>query len=1087
MKFRVVLFLLCTVIVATALIPLSQGQEGSFGALAAPGYSTPVPDGAWQPLLSQYHASGSDKFDASLQLAFHLWNERLRLQAQPSPQSDANLEALETITLDLARQIDLHPNTPDPGVNVLIQTTDNAEELERLGIPVQARVGNVATAYIPFSRLQEVAALPSVVYIEAGRVLQSFHDASVAETGAPQVWSSGNVTGTGVIVGVIDSGIDPFHPDFINPDGTTRIKYLLDLSDPGDPDGDGRLNGPVFGGTMYTEAQINAALANPGWFYRSSDGQRSIPDNSSAGVTSQINVPTAATITSAAVDVYIDHDEISDLQVVLTCPSGTQVTLHNRTGRGGSGVIGTFDVTACNGQQAQGTWRLTVADRVAENTGRLVFWNVHVNRAVRMTDLNGHGAHVAGSAAGNGRGTADGSYKGVAPGAFLIAVRGSQDYIGGFSTPNLVNALNFIDEKARELGLPYVVNMSLGGHLGPHDGTNLDEQAIDNLVGSGRPGKAIVVAAGNQGNKPIYTGGTLRQGGTAALVVNVPGDGGSFLADIWYKGSDTFGVGVVAPDGSGRNPAPVPPGSNRQCYTHGSPIVYVVCIQHMNNNPFNGDKEITVRVITRAPGRWQLILHGDSVVNGQYDAWLLSGCCGWVNALDQKRIGMPGTARNAITVGAYTTKSRWRDVNGNTQTAPGATSGAIASFSSDGPTRDGRVKPEIAAPGQVICSTLSGQSPPGSPGAMYPDSGFVCSGGRHGASQGTSMAAPHVAGAVALLLSANPSLDAAQIKTMLTNAARQDRFTGAVPNNRWGYGKLDVAKAFFSPAAPSLRNAYLPLVIGGAGAVAPGAPTPIPPTSIPDPTPTLTTPTPSATPTPTHTSTPTPSPTSTRPPTSTPTRTPTPSGWDIVVSTDFEGAFPGPWDVFDIDGAANGEFYWGRRNCRAYAGSFSGWGVGAGASGASLSCGANYPNNAGSYMVIRSPFSLEGATAAQLNFKLWLNTEQTYDGVCILASTREDFSDLDGVCLTGNSRGWADVTVDLSNFPRLGNLLGKPQVWVIIAFVSDSSVTFSEGAYVDDIVVRRCPRGATCPTGSALEFPAGVQITEFPSSLGLTR
>jgi hypothetical protein len=108
-------------------------------------------------------------------------------------------------------------------------------------------------------------------------------------------------------------------------------------------------------------------------------------------------------------------------------------------------------------------------------------------------------------------------------------------------------------------------------------------------------------------------------------------------------------------------------------------------------------------------------------------------------------------------------------------------------------------------------------------------------------------------------------------------------------------------------------------------------------------------------------------------------------GWTTLVSTDFEGTWPGPWNVFDKDGAANGEYTWGKRNCRAASGSYSGWGVGAGAQGSGLGCGANYPDNAASRMVY-GPFSLVGATAADLKYKLWLNTESGYDGVARLAS-----------------------------------------------------------------------------------------------------
>ncbi len=153
---------------------------------------------------------------------------------------------------------------------------------KRLGRTILELGGNNAIIITPDADLK--LALPAVVFVEASQILLPAHDISVPETKAPAVWSSYQETGAGVIVGVIDSGIDPFHPDFIKPDGTTRIKYLLDFSDPGDPDSDGDLEGNVFGGTLYSEAQINAAIANPGWFYSSTDTPMAIPDNNASGV-----------------------------------------------------------------------------------------------------------------------------------------------------------------------------------------------------------------------------------------------------------------------------------------------------------------------------------------------------------------------------------------------------------------------------------------------------------------------------------------------------------------------------------------------------------------------------------------------------------------------------------------------------------------------------------------------------------------------------------------------------------------------------------------------------------------------------------
>jgi len=233
-------------------------------------------------------------------------------------------------------------------------------------------------------------------------------------------------------------------------------------------------------------------------------------------------------------------------------------------------------------------------------------------------------------------------------------------------------------------------------------------------------------------------------------------------------------------------------------------------------------------------------------------------------------------------------------------------------------------------------------------------------------------------------------------------------------------------------------------------------------------------PTPTLTPTPisTPTHTPTPTPTS-----GGPTPTPNPSGWEILVNTDFEGDFPSPWNVYDDDGSTNGEYYWGKRNCRTYAGNYSGWAVGAGANGAALSCGSNYPNDANSSMDY-GPFSLVGASAADLTFKLWLNTESGYDYVCRGASING--TDFYGYCTSGNSSGWIDRVLDLTNVPTLGNLLGQPQVWVNLWFYSDSSVTYAEGGYVDNVMLRRCPQGTTCPTGGLSALPADSQIIEFP-------
>lgn len=206
-------------------------------------------------------------------------------------------------------------------------------------------------------------------------------------------------------------------------------------------------------------------------------------------------------------------------------------------------------------------------------------------------------------------------------------------------------------------------------------------------------------------------------------------------------------------------------------------------------------------------------------------------------------------------------------------------------------------------------------------------------------------------------------------------------------------------------------------------------------------------------------------------------------GWVTIVSTDFEGAFPSPWAVVDGDSSSNGEYYWAKRNCRPYAGSYSGWAVGGGTNGGALSCGSNYPNNAKSWMIY-GPFSLVGATAGDLRFNLWLNTESNYDYVARYASI--DGTNFYGAATSGNSNGWIDRVLDLTNVYILGNLMGQPNVWVALYFYSDSSINYPEGAYVDNIVLRKCT-AASCPTAGGVEPEAGGHLVEFPASAILKR
>lgn len=790
-------------------------------------------DGLWTLRAEPGDPVASAKLDPQIRQAWDLWRFARGpvIQADGETASRAPIQPLiERMQLAQQQQGGVNFDGPQPGATAIIKVTDGGRELVRQGIQPQAVLGDLATAYLPFDRLMKIAALPSVVAIYGATTAQegsvaskpARNDKGTADIQAPRVWNELGETGAGVLVAIIDNGIDPFHPDFIKPDGTTRIKYLLDLADPGDRNGDGQLDGTVYGGTEYSEAQINAALAAPGSFTRSPGNPKAIPDNNTAGVAWPINLADTAPVTSVAVETHILHPKIGQLRLTLTCPNGATVTLQDQVGGDGDNIIGSFQTTACNGQPANGTWTLRVMDLVAGDAGQINFWNLLINRQMRATDQDGHGTYVAGSAAGGGRGiaggVANGRYRGVAPDADLLIVQAQRARPRSTRTlfSDVMNAMKWIDEKASFLGKPYVINMSLGVPGAGQDGTSPIEQAIDGLVGPGKKGKAVVVNAGNSGDKAIHAAGQVPAAGVKELRFRIPSlPGGAFEAvDLWYSGKDAFGIGFRSPSGAGLVRT-INPGENGKCY-YPNTLTFFLCVYSYANSPQNGDNEIVIEIqVTPAEqGEWTLWLHGDQVHDGKFHAWQGRQAEWTTDAQNSHRIWVPGTARNAITVGAYTTKNQWLDVDGNLW-GVNTTLGAAADFSSDGPTRDGRIKPDIAAPGDKICSSLSGQVLPGMYDVSVQGRSFTCNSLQYMLSQGTSAAAPHVTGVVALLLGMKPDLDAAQIKTLLQNTTRRDGFTGAVPNTKWGYGKVDAYAAARALTQPQTldKALYLPMLM----------------------------------------------------------------------------------------------------------------------------------------------------------------------------------------------------------------------------------------------------------------------------------
>jgi C1A family cysteine protease/predicted secreted protein len=206
-----------------------------------------------------------------------------------------------------------------------------------------------------------------------------------------------------------------------------------------------------------------------------------------------------------------------------------------------------------------------------------------------------------------------------------------------------------------------------------------------------------------------------------------------------------------------------------------------------------------------------------------------------------------------------------------------------------------------------------------------------------------------------------------------------------------------------------------------------------------------------------------------------------PPGWNTILNEGFEGSFPGPWELVDNQ-SGYGQYYWGKRNCRAFEGSYSGWAVGGGADGSSLACGSDYPDHAESWMSY-GPFSLQGATAADLQFKLWLDSESRHDYVYWVASM--DGADYYGQAVCGYTGGWADIVMDLADVYEIGSLLGEPEVWIAFVFQTNEDTHYPEGVYVDNVVLRKylSATGEPAPPTTTSCTTCGTQLTAEPAAL----
>ncbi len=482
--------------------------------------------------------------------------------------------------------------------------------------------------------------------------------------------------------------------------------------------------------------------------------------------------------------------------------SGTDIKANNAAGItpilnqpyldiSGNGVIigiidSGIDYTKEVFQYADGTSKIvSIWDQTLEGDKReglyfgAEYTNAQINEAlasptpydiVPTRDVLGHGTFLSSVAAGS----KTENYIGAAPDAKLVVVklrRISEYFIERFlvepNKPDLYHnadvmlGMDYVVKVANEQNAPVVICLGLGSNDTGHDGYTQFEEYINFLAQ--RPGYSVVTSAGNESNAKHHTQGKLEETGAVERIgISVGQQRASFQVNLFGEAPDKITVAVVSPTGDMISRVPFKVGDMViEQLLFEQTTIYITYYQEVSTL-------ITIGFENAVEGIWEIIVYGDSILNGEYHAWLpitgqVSPNVVFTDPVPEYTTVYPANSLRAIITGSYNSED-----------------GSLAASSSWGPTRLPRMAPDLVAPGVNIRG-------------VYP-TGF-------GTMSGTSVAAAVTAGAVALLLQWGiveenmPAMDSDVIRLMLIAGCDRDKDM-EYPNNQWGYGSLNLYQTF---------------------------------------------------------------------------------------------------------------------------------------------------------------------------------------------------------------------------------------------------------------------------------------------------